>query len=341
VILHLRAAVEELYSRPPDRFTARRGELVAEAKDAGDKDLARSVGRLRRPTLAAWAVNHLVRTRPDDLDELRRFAELLREAQRTLDGEQLRLLGRERARRVDALGAAVESAAADAGHALGASAAVEVRDTLTALIADEDAERAVLTGALVKALQYSGFGSVDLDDVVAIDDDDAPEQGGDPRGRRSPALRVVDGRSDDENPVPGREEDSGESDGTSGAGPSGADSSGTDRDEEVARQERERADEVAARRAERRAAVRRRLASALEAASAALHAADRRVAVLQARQEEVTEGVADLERRLAAARQRLGKVTDELDEATAARDTAQADEATAARDLQEHDGQDT
>ncbi|MBB2986884.1 hypothetical protein [Terracoccus luteus] len=335
MILHLRAAVEELYSGPPDRFTARRGELVAEAKDAGDKDLARSVGRLRRPTLAAWAVNHLVRTRPDDLDELRRFAELLREAQRTLDGEQLRLLGRERARRVDALGAEVESAAADAGHPLGASAAVEVRDTLTALIADEDAERAVLTGALVKALQYSGFGSVDLDDVVAIDDVDAPEQGGDPRGRRSPALRVVDGRSDDENPVPGREDDPGESDGTSGAGPSGA-----DRDEEAARQERERADELAARRAERRAAARRRLASALEAASAALHAADRRVAVLQARQEEVTEGVADLERRLAAARQRLGKVTDELDEATAARDTAQADEATAARDLQEHDGQD-
>ena len=67
--------------------------------ECGDADLAKQIGALRKPTIAAWAMNHFVRTRPDDLAEFRSFAELLREAQRTLDADQLRVLGRERAKR--------------------------------------------------------------------------------------------------------------------------------------------------------------------------------------------------------------------------------------------------
>jgi chromosome segregation ATPase len=48
-----------------------------------------------------------------------------------------------------------------------------VRASLTALVADEEAERSVLTGSLVKALSYSGFGSVDIEGVVAIEPDTA------------------------------------------------------------------------------------------------------------------------------------------------------------------------
>ena len=36
MILHLRAAVEQLYAVPPARFTPLRSELVAEARSAGD-----------------------------------------------------------------------------------------------------------------------------------------------------------------------------------------------------------------------------------------------------------------------------------------------------------------
>ena len=69
--------------------------------------------------------------------------------------------------------------------------AQEVRDTLTALVADEDAEASVLTGALVRALSYSGFGSVDIEDVVAIDDDDLADGA---RGRPAPTLEGARGR---------------------------------------------------------------------------------------------------------------------------------------------------
>ena len=115
MILHLRAAVEQLYAAPPARFTPLRSELVAQARSAGEKDLATSIGALRKPTVAAWAVNHFVREHADELEELRSFAELLREAQRTLDADQLRLLGRERAMRVDALADRIAEVAAAGG----------------------------------------------------------------------------------------------------------------------------------------------------------------------------------------------------------------------------------
>ncbi|HKX67684.1 MAG TPA: hypothetical protein VJN29_10700 [Intrasporangium sp.] len=288
MILHLRAAVQQLYAATPNRFTPLRAELVAQAKEAGDADLAKQVGALRKPTIAAWAMNHFVRTRPDDLAEFRSFAELLREAQRTLDADQLRVLGRERAKRIDALGLEIAAAAKDAGQSVGAGALAEVHETLVALIGDEEAEKKVLTGALVKALSYSGFGSVDIEGAVAIEDDE-------------PALTVIEGE--------GRRAD-GEATST------------------VDLEERRRA---------KREAQRNRLTGALQVARDATREADRQVAVLSARQEEVTEGIADLERRLATAHERLAKVTTDLEQATAERDRRENAEAAAQRALADHD----
>ncbi|MGO4602847.1 hypothetical protein [Terrabacter sp. 2YAF2] len=293
MILHLRAAVEQLYAVPPARFTPLRSELVAEAKSAGEKDLASSIGALRKPTVAAWAVNHFVRQHGDEVDELRSFAALLREAQRTLDADQLRLLGRERAKRVDALADRIAEVAAQEGQKLGAGVAQEVRETLTALIADEEAEASVVTGSLVKSLSYSGFGSVDVADVVALGDLGGESDDASPR----PSLSVLPGGGGD--PV-----------------------------------------DLEERRRNRRTAERARLQSALETARAELRAADRQVAVLTARQEEVTEGIADLERRLATARARLEKVTGELDEAGGIRDRREREEAAAQEALDAHDDAD-
>ncbi len=168
MILHLRAAVEQLYAATPGEFTALRTQLAKQARSAGDVDLAKAVTALRKPTVAAWALNHFVREHGDELDDFRAFAELLREAQRTLDADQLRA-ARPRAGQAGrrAWPSASPQEARAAGQALGAGVAQEVRDTLTALVADESAEASVLTGALVRALSYSGFGSVDIDDVVA------------------------------------------------------------------------------------------------------------------------------------------------------------------------------
>ena len=294
MILHLRTAVEQLYAAPLARFTALRTELVVQSRAAGDKGLAASISRLRKPTVAAWAVNQHVRGHRDGVADLRAFAQLLRTAQRTLDADQLRVLGRERARRVDDLADAIATAARESGQPLGAAVLQEVRDTLTALIADEQAEISVMTGSLVRALSYSGFGSVDIDDVVAAGDlgDDRGDDDTD-SGDGRPELEVLQGGG-----------------------------AAVDLD-----------DRRAARRAERRS----HLVDTLDTARAALRAADRQVAVLTARHEEVTEGIADLERRLATARSRLEKGAGELDEATGIRDAAERAEGEAQRSLDSHD----
>src|SRR4051812_3861891 len=86
------AAVEELYGLPPDDFVPVRDELVADAREAGDRDAARVIGKLRRPTQAAWLANLLARERAEQLDGLLSIAAGLSDAQRCLDGTALRAL---------------------------------------------------------------------------------------------------------------------------------------------------------------------------------------------------------------------------------------------------------
>lgn len=303
VILHLRAAVQQLYAAGLGEFMSQRSALVAEAKAAGERDLANQVGALRKPTVAAWALNHFVREHPDELEEFHEFAELLREAQRTLDADQLRVLSRERARRVDALARKVESASRAAGQPVSDAVGQEIRQSLTAFIADEAAEESIRTGALVRPLQYSGFGDVDIEGIAAI-----------------PArqLRVLPGGRDD----------------TDTTATDIATARGNDEDDEQARaaeEERRRAARAAA-----LAAERARLQRALDRATRAREDAERKAEVQQARVDEAREGVADLERQLAAARDRLEKATRKRDELSGIREQRERAEAAARRALEAH-----
>ena len=58
----LSAAAADLYSADPENFTARRKELAAQARRAGDAEAAKSIAALGKPTKSAWLVNKLVRT---------------------------------------------------------------------------------------------------------------------------------------------------------------------------------------------------------------------------------------------------------------------------------------
>ena len=58
---------EELYGVPPDEFVAARTGARDRAK-AADKELAKAVAALPKPTTAAWVCNLLVRRRPEDED---------------------------------------------------------------------------------------------------------------------------------------------------------------------------------------------------------------------------------------------------------------------------------
>ncbi|MFE5190585.1 hypothetical protein [Streptomyces sp. NPDC056628] len=148
----LDAVADELYGLRPEQFTAARNERVAAARSAGNRALADEIGRLRRPSLSAWASNTLVRARRDEVEPLVGLGEALRRAHRDLDAAQLRALVHQQRLLIGALARQAAQLAADAGHPLGQDARREVQDTLQAVLADAEAARQWASGRLAKPL---------------------------------------------------------------------------------------------------------------------------------------------------------------------------------------------
>jgi len=163
----LDSAAEELYGVPAEEFTEHRTRLAAQAKAAGDKALAASIGKLRKPVQAAALVNELVRAEPAELGELTGLAEQMRDAHRQLRGPELRALSEQRQQLLQRLTDLVRDTAGQDGRTVTEAVLAQVRGTFEAAIADEGAEAAVLSGRLTTVLSYTGFGEVDVTDAVA------------------------------------------------------------------------------------------------------------------------------------------------------------------------------
>jgi hypothetical protein len=152
----------ELYAVDPARFVAARTEAVQRARATGDRALVTAVGRLRRPTLSAWAMNLLARAVPAELTELATLGEELRAAQWQLQAAQLRQVNQRRRELIGTLSRRARQLAADAGHALGGAAVAEVEQTLAAAVADPESAQAVCSGRLTRPLQHIGLGTEPL-----------------------------------------------------------------------------------------------------------------------------------------------------------------------------------
>src|SRR5262249_24625046 len=82
------AAAAELYGADPGDFTARRKALADAARAAGDRDAAKEITALRKPTRAAWVANRLARTDPAAPERLAALAAGLRAAAEAKDGRK-------------------------------------------------------------------------------------------------------------------------------------------------------------------------------------------------------------------------------------------------------------
>ncbi|SEJ69322.1 hypothetical protein SAMN04487917_11018 [Arthrobacter sp. yr096] len=165
--MDLRDAAQELYAVLPRDFTAERTALARKAKDDGDKDLAKQVGALPKPTAGAWAVNMLAVHKPEVIDGVVRFGVSLRAAQEAADAAAFRDLGQQRQSQLASAVHAAKDLAGELGAPLSAAAAADVEQTMRAAMADAGAGAAVTTGRLVRGLSGSGFESVDLTGAVA------------------------------------------------------------------------------------------------------------------------------------------------------------------------------
>ena len=164
----LMEAADELYGLRPDEFVGRRAELAAEAKSAGDKGLASEITKLRKPTVAAWVVDVLVRHDPDQVTQVLELGAALRQAQESMAGGELRELGRQRRQLTAAVTRQARALASDLGQRIGEPVAAQVEDTLHAAMVDEEAARAVRTGLLVKPLTVAGTEVEDVVEAVAV-----------------------------------------------------------------------------------------------------------------------------------------------------------------------------
>jgi len=304
--MDLEAAVDELYGMPLDGFLPRRTALVAEAKAAGAKEDAKTVAALRKPTVAAWAVNLAVREHPESVDRLTDLATRMRRATERLDGAAIQALGRERTTVIDGLVAATAESAAQAGQPLSPAVVREVGATFVAALASTEATDAVVSGRLTRALEYAGFGDVDLTEAIArplrLVRTPAPARPvtiRTPPHRATPAAPSRGTRADDQ---------------ADPADPDDADA--PDDRPPTPEPEPEDPSVVAA-----RAAAEARLAQAMATATAATG----RHGTLAAALELAENRVAQLQQDLARARRQRDQAADALADAAVDRDTAQAD----------------
>ncbi|MFI9062148.1 hypothetical protein ACIGQE_09790 [Streptomyces sp. NPDC053429] len=142
--------VDALYVSPPAGFTAARDEAAAGLKAAGDQAAAKRVAGLRRPTLAAWASNTLVRADPEEVGQFLQLGQALREAHRALDGEQLRDLSHQQHVVIGALAREAVRLAEQAGTPVSEAVEREVEQILRTVLADPAAAEEWASGRLSK-----------------------------------------------------------------------------------------------------------------------------------------------------------------------------------------------
>jgi hypothetical protein len=164
----LDAAADELYAVPPDEFIGARDAAVAAARERGDRELAKAIGRLRRPTKAAWLANLLARHRAAQLDGLLGLAAGLADAQRTLDGTALRQLSSKRHQLVAAMAREAGRLAQEAGDPAAEGVLRELQGILDAALARPEIAEQVRSGRLTRTLTYTGFGPEADPDAVPV-----------------------------------------------------------------------------------------------------------------------------------------------------------------------------
>ncbi len=160
--MDLDAAADELYALSPDDFIERRQQLVAEAKQDRDRELATQIGKLRRPTRSAWLINVLAREASDDLGALLELGTALQDAQQRMAGDELRQLSVQRRKAVDALARRAVELGLEHGYTPPDGAAQEVGQTLQTALGDPEIGELVRAGRLSQAVTYGGFGPTDL-----------------------------------------------------------------------------------------------------------------------------------------------------------------------------------
>jgi DNA repair exonuclease SbcCD ATPase subunit len=155
--------IDDLYGAPLEQFVPERTALVRELRKQGRRDDAATVAALRKPSVAAWAVNQLVRTQVKSINELFGAGDALRKAHDNAasgggDASALRDAARRQRDAVDTLIEAARGLLSSEGHELSPATIDRVTETLQAAALEEDARARVQEGRLERELRHVGLG---------------------------------------------------------------------------------------------------------------------------------------------------------------------------------------
>ncbi len=279
-------SADELYGVPLERFVPERTALVRALRADGRREEATRAAAMRKPSVAAWAVNQLVRTQPAAMNELLSAGDAARKAQSDLiagrgDGNTLRKAAHRQRSAVDALVDLARGLLTSEGHELSATMLERVADTLQAAALDEQAREEVGAGRLERELKHVGL--------------PGGAGAGPAPGRRAGKARQAGKAS------PGGKRQAGEIKG--------------------AERRREAPDTRQAAAQARQAAEARKAARSAEAeARRRLERAERKLQVLEAKRDSAAQALEEAEGALAEARAELEAASEELDQAKARRD---------------------
>lgn len=192
--------VDALYDLPPEDFTAARDELVKSLRSSGEPEEATEVKALRRPTVAAWALNQLARRHGDGVRDLVEAGEALRSAQRKAASGTKDSGFREATERRRALVQSLTRAATDilSERGGGAGAEDEVARTLETASIDPAAAEQLAAGRLDRPiLSGGGFEAVTGFEVVPSGEEDEGETSRAERHAHEVAVRNAERQADE------------------------------------------------------------------------------------------------------------------------------------------------
>jgi hypothetical protein len=156
------AEIDRLYGLPLAQFTAARDDVVRRLRSGGDRQGADEIKRLRKPTVAAWALNQVHRDDPQGVQELIGAGQRLRDAHERLlaggDREPLQRAVAEERQLVRDLARHAERQLVAAGQSVSAAVETKLWATLRAVSADSEAGELISAGRLTRDYEISDLG---------------------------------------------------------------------------------------------------------------------------------------------------------------------------------------
>jgi len=151
--------VGRLYSLGLDEFIAERDAAAKRAREDGDRDAAKRIKALRKPSVPAAAINRAVRADESAAEGLIAAGERLEVAQsEALAGGDADTLREAIAAHSEAVEALMETVARELDGAGGSAAIDRARETLRAAAGDEELRGELAAGTLVRDREGVGFG---------------------------------------------------------------------------------------------------------------------------------------------------------------------------------------